>query len=138
MMFFARGLKCGGLGDIGETGAGASAPKIFWSSSNDASAIPPSPSAQRPKKCRRVKSRSESFMLGRSIITLKTTAAGWPAFPRSEIPGNARALKAVDRVDRTIGPGHPDQSNCHHVQIVLRSFAHFSDWNEPLPRSGKN
>src|SRR5439155_25945295 len=54
MIFFVRGLKCGGLGAVGLADAPAAARNNLSSASTDASAMPPSPIAQRPKKWRRV------------------------------------------------------------------------------------
>src|SRR4051812_4770142 len=57
MTFFAFGAKCPACGAIGfgrAKPAPAPAPKRFFSPSIEASAMPPSPTPQRLKKCRRV------------------------------------------------------------------------------------
>src|SRR6266545_2633958 len=64
MMFLARGLKCGGFGAIGLADAPGAAPSNCLSLSNDASAMPPRPIAQRPKKWRRVSDCSEVISCG--------------------------------------------------------------------------
>src|ERR1051325_2606330 len=71
MMFFARALKCGAFGANGLTSFGASAPRIC-SFNNDPSAIEPRPSAQWPKKWRRVSSRNPASRITGDFILFAT------------------------------------------------------------------
>src|SRR5688572_33120223 len=87
MMFFALAGKCVGFGAIGLTDAEGAAPKSSCSLSNDASAMPPSPSPQRLKNCRRVRKR-------RSGCVGKWLMVEVPNYPSTQIPKCARLFPA--------------------------------------------